>query len=46
MGLPERLAHGALRLTMGRCTSAGDVDRLLATLPDLIARVRAVERAA
>jgi cysteine desulfurase len=40
MGLTPALAHGALRLSLGRGNEAGDVERLLALLPDLIARLR------
>lgn len=46
MGVPDDEAHGALRLSMGACTSSADVDRLLDVLPGLIERLRAVERVA
>jgi len=40
MGIGDEEAHGALRLSMGRCTSASDVDRLLDVLPGLIVRLQ------
>lgn len=46
MGIDDDEAHGALRLSMGRCTGAGDVDRLLAVLPELIMRLKVVATAA
>lgn len=38
MGTPG--AEGALRFTLGRTTSADDIDHVLAVLPDVIARAR------
>ena len=46
MGVADEEAHGALRLSMGACTSEADVDRLLDVLPGLIGRLRGVAMAA
>jgi len=35
------LTHGNLRVSLGRDTRADDVDRLLAVLPEVVARIRA-----
>jgi cysteine desulfurase len=40
MGLSKPLAQSALRLTLGRDTTEGDVDRLLELLPGVIADLR------
>jgi cysteine desulfurase len=40
--LPEEVARGSLRLTTGIRTTAADVERLLAVLPEIVARVREV----
>ncbi len=40
MGLPHALALGALRLTLGRQTTAGDVETVLEKLPGIIEKVR------
>jgi len=40
MGLPHQLALSALRLSLGRQTTAADIDRVLAALPDIIAKIR------
>jgi cysteine desulfurase len=42
MGLPPRLAAGAVCLTLGRWTRPEDVDRVLSELPALIERLRAL----
>ena len=41
MGVDERDARGALRLTLGATTTAADVDALVAALPEAVARARA-----
>jgi cysteine desulfurase len=43
LGLDVDAARGSLRFSVGHGTSEGDVDRVLALLPDLVARVRAAE---
>ncbi|MBL3698240.1 cysteine desulfurase family protein [Leucobacter luti] len=40
MGVPEAEAAGALRFTLGAHTTADEVDRLLAALPDALRRAR------
>jgi cysteine desulfurase len=42
IGLPHELAHGSLRFSMGRPTTAADVDRLLEVLPPVVAKLRAM----
>ena len=42
IGLPHELAHGSLRFTLGRQTTAADVDRLLEVLPPVVAKLRAM----
>jgi cysteine desulfurase len=42
LGLPQALAAGAVRFTLGRGTSDDQIDRVLATLPDVISRLRAL----
>ena len=41
LGLARELAQGSLRLTLGRDTTAADVDALLAALPPIVTRLRA-----
>jgi cysteine desulfurase len=38
------LTHGNVRVSLGRDTSADDVDRLLAALPDVVGRIRTEAR--
>jgi cysteine desulfurase len=40
MGIPERQARGALRLTLGHTSTDADVDAVLAALPGAIERAR------
>ncbi|GMA93914.1 hypothetical protein GCM10025881_07380 [Pseudolysinimonas kribbensis] len=40
MGVPEEVARGALRFTVGDETTEADVDELVAALPDAVARAR------
>ena len=42
MGVPPELARGSLRLTLGRENDDADVDRLLAELPPIVERMRAL----
>jgi cysteine desulfurase len=42
MGIPDDLSRGALRFSMGRTTTAQDIEHLLTVLPDASARARAV----
>ncbi|MCP2266252.1 cysteine desulfurase [Promicromonospora thailandica] len=41
MGVPEAEARGALRFTLGATSTEADVDRLVAALPQVVARARA-----
>ena len=40
IGVPRDLAEGSLRLSMGRTTTAADVEAVLEALPDVVARAR------
>jgi len=43
LGLDAQSARGTLRFSVGHGTRESDIDRVLALLPDLVARVRAAE---
>jgi len=40
MGLPDPVAHGTIRLSVSRLTTADEIDHALATIPGCIARLR------
>jgi len=42
IGLPHELAHGSLRLTLGRATTEADIDRTLDVLPGIVKKLRAI----
>ena len=42
MGRPHEIAHGSLRLTLGRSTTDADVDKVLDVLPKTIGQLRAI----
>jgi cysteine desulfurase len=42
MGVRPELAHGSLRLSLGRATTPGDVDAVLAELPPIVERLRSI----
>ena len=42
MGIPPELARGSLRLSLGRLSTDGDIDRLLTELPPIVERMRAL----
>jgi cysteine desulfurase len=42
MKIDEKIAHGAIRFSLSRYTSDAEIDRALAVLPGVIARLRAV----
>lgn len=42
MGVRPELAHGSLRLSLGRATTAEEVDEVAAALPPIVARLRAI----
>ncbi|MEX2446617.1 MAG: cysteine desulfurase family protein [Dehalococcoidia bacterium] len=41
-GMPDDLARGSLRFTLGRSNTEADVDRLLEALPPIVRRLRAL----
>lgn len=42
IGCPAEVAHGSLRVTVGRFTTAADVEYLLEALPPIVERLRAM----
>lgn len=42
LGLLHEEAHGSLQLTSGRFTTEGDIDKILADIPEVVARLRAL----
>jgi cysteine desulfurase len=42
MGIPPEVAHGSLRLTLGRENSAEDINYVLDTLPGIVQKLRAM----
>ncbi|MEW6334524.1 MAG: cysteine desulfurase NifS [Thermodesulfobacteriota bacterium] len=40
IGVPKVLAHGSIRLSLGRCTVESDIDRVLEVLPQVVGRLR------
>jgi cysteine desulfurase len=40
LGIPAEHAHGSLRVTLGRSTTPGDIDRFIAVFPPIVARLR------
>jgi len=40
MGLPHEIAHGSLRMTLGRSTTEKDVDYVIQVLPPIVKRLR------
>ena len=42
IGVPIEMAHGSLRISMGRQTKATDIDSLLAVLPDVVEELRSM----
>lgn len=42
MGLPHEVAHGSLRMTLGRGTTEADIDYVLEVLPEIVNRLRAM----
>lgn len=45
LGLTPEWALGSLRVTLGRPTTAGEIDRLLAVLPAIVHKLRSLEQA-
>lgn len=42
MGLTHEIAHGSLRLTLGRSNTEADIDYVLSVLPEIITRLRSM----
>ena len=42
LGLPYEVAHGSLRLTLGRSTTQEDVDYVIEVLPSLVEKLRSI----
>ena len=42
MGIDSDLAHASLRLTVGQSNTNADIDRVLAVLPEIVARLRSL----
>lgn len=42
IGLPHEMAHGSLRITLGRWTKEEDIDYLLECLPKIVEKLRAM----
>jgi cysteine desulfurase len=42
MGLPPEIAHGSLRLTLGKGNTGADVDAMLVSVPGIIEKLRAL----
>ncbi|MBC7224916.1 MAG: cysteine desulfurase NifS, partial [Anaerolineae bacterium] len=42
LGLPHEVAHGSLRLTLGRSNTEEQIDRVLEILPGIVQKLRAM----
>lgn len=42
MGIDDKIAHGAIRFSLSKYTTDAEIDRVLALLPGIIGRLRAV----
>jgi cysteine desulfurase len=42
MGLPAEIAHGSLRLSLGRGTTQEEIDQVIAALPPIVDKLRAM----
>lgn len=42
MGVPDRIAHGAIRLSLSRYTTDAEIDRAIEVFPEVIRRLREV----
>jgi len=40
LGIPQENAHGSLRVTLGRSTTAEDIDHFITVFPPIVARLR------
>jgi cysteine desulfurase len=46
MGVPREVAQSAVRFSLGRCSSAEEVGRVLEILPAVVSKLRAASPAA
>ncbi|WP_406676514.1 cysteine desulfurase NifS [Moorella sp. ACPs] len=42
MGIPHEVAHGSVRMTLGRDNTEADIDYVLEVMPEIVARLRAM----
>jgi cysteine desulfurase len=42
LGIPPQLAHGSLRFSLGKWTTAGEIDRVIETLSRVVIKLRAM----
>jgi cysteine desulfurase len=42
LGVPFEVAHGSIRFTLGRSTTAEDIEYVLETVPPLVEKLRAI----
>ncbi|MFC1571892.1 cysteine desulfurase NifS, partial [Candidatus Margulisiibacteriota bacterium] len=42
LGLSHEQAHGSVRFTLGRLTTEGDIDRVLAVFPGIVEKLRSM----
>ena len=42
MGLPHEVAHGSLRMTLGRDNTEEDIDYVLEVLPEIVEKLRSM----
>jgi len=42
IGVPQEMAHGSLRVTLGRSTKKSDIDALIKALPPIVEKLRAM----
>ncbi len=42
MGIPENIAHGSVRFSLSRDTTADDIDRAIAVIPQVVGRLKQV----
>ena len=40
LGMPHEVAHGSVRMTLGRYTTRADIDRVLDVMPGIVAKLR------
>jgi len=44
MGLPEHIAHGAIRFSLSKQNTEAQIDRVIHVLPEIIAKLSALSR--